>query len=127
MREYHTERRAKEETIRIRINGRLQLQAAMLSGVMFNDPKAGMDLYEKMLAELGDDDEQAASDEAWLTNPQATTDASIQSVLPMRSLADLKETLEKRYHERRRTADAAGRNAGGGGAGNDAEPPILGT
>lgn len=127
---YTLEVHARDELARTRLDARLQLQAAMLSGVMFNDPEKGMELYEQMVGELSDGEEDDG-DEAWIRNPDATTDAStlnvIGSILPKRDLNELKATLERRFHERRRTADAAGNDAGGGGGGNGSDEPILGT
>lgn len=127
---YTLEVHARDELTRTRLDARLQLQAAMLSGVMFNDPEKGMELYEQMVGQLSDAEDDD-SDEAWIRNPNATTDAStlaaIGSILPKRDLHELKNTLERRFRERRRTADAAGNNAGGGDGGNSVDAPVLGT
>lgn len=127
---YTLEVHARDELARTRLDARLQLQAAMLSGVLFNDPEKGMELYEEMVGQLSDGEEDD-SDEAWIRDPGARTDertlAALNDILPKRDLAELKHTLERRFHERRRTADAAGSDAGGGGGGNGSDEPILGT
>lgn len=125
---YALEVHARDELTRTRLNARLQLQAAMLSGVLFNDPEKGMELYDQMVGELSDAQEDDDSDAAWIRNPNAVTDvAGLTSVLPKRDLHELKRSLERRFHERRRTANAAGSDAGGGGGGNGSDEPVIGT
>lgn len=90
---YAMEVHAQDELDRLRLRERLRLQAALIPGVMFNDPEKGMELYETMVGKLADDG-QDESDEAWLSNPHATMDAN--------SLSQLEQTIARRIDDQRR-------------------------
>lgn len=68
--QYHAE----SELDRMKTLGRIQMQAALLTGALFNDPTKGVEMYQDMMADLADG--ESASDDDWLTNPDATTDIS---------------------------------------------------
>ena len=86
---YAMEVHAQEELDRLRLHERLRLQAALIPGVMFNDPEKGMELYEEMVSKFSEDDDM--SDDAWLLNPNATTDTTALEKIIARRIDDQRE------------------------------------
>lgn len=74
----------------------------MLAGACFNDPKAAGETFDSLMGELADPDDNA-SDDSWLTNPQAkTNEQQLRQVLGVRaeSLDTIEQRIKRRIHER---------------------------
>lgn len=94
-----------EAAKRFKTDALLNLENAMLAGIMFNSPEVGQEYYQNLRAMItGEDD---ASDDAWLVNREAKTDMS--------ALTQMAGFMQKKAadHARQRNSDERAGNVTG--------------